>query len=199
MLGGYAAVKEKMEAEHQERKNALSNVGNRQVFAFVDAARKGDLQSATSHFASLTAGFAQHSKKMFELNKIAALADATVSMGKGIAKSLSEYPMPWAALAAAGHAALFAVQLSAIRGAKFGGGSAPSVSAGGFPATPVSPVLQSTAAPSGGTVVHVHITGMVGTQQFVDEIVIPQIKDAVNNRDFTIIGPNSRQAQELMT
>jgi NAD(P)-dependent dehydrogenase (short-subunit alcohol dehydrogenase family) len=40
---------------------------------------------------------------------------------------------------------------------------------------------------------------IVGNQQFVDDILMPGIRDAVDNRDFILFGDNSRQAANLAT
>jgi hypothetical protein len=49
-------------------------------------------------------------------------------------------------------------------------------------------------------VVNVTVQGnIVGNQQFVDDMLIPAIRDAVDNRDFVIIGVNSRQAANFAT
>lgn len=44
----------------------------------------------------------------------------------------------------------------------------------------------------------VHLNGeTVSSREFIDRVVIPAIRDAVNNDDAVIIGPNSRQARDL--
>jgi hypothetical protein len=35
---------------------------------------------------------------------------------------------------------------------------------------------------------------ILDTQEFTDTILVPALKDAIDNRDVTIIGANSRQA-----
>ena len=151
-LGGQQAVKEQMEREHQSRMRAISNTGNRQVFQMVDAFREGDLQSATGHLASLTSGLAQHSRKMFELNKAVGISHAIIYAYEGIALSLKTYPWPWNIAAAAAHAALAFAQVQAIRSSTFqggGAGAAPSL-AGSTPATPVTPVESGAPSAAGG-------------------------------------------------
>jgi hypothetical protein len=94
-----------------------------------------------SALTDMTAGVAQHSRTMFNINKAAGIANATISAAIGISKTLESYPYPLSIAMAAGQAAAAFAQVQAIRGASFsgGGGAAPSL-AGGTPATPVTPV-----------------------------------------------------------
>jgi hypothetical protein len=89
----------------------------------------------------MTAGVAQHSRTMFNINKQAGIANAIVSAATGIAKTLAAYPFPINIGMAAAHAISAFAQVQAIRSTSFdgGGGGAPSL-AGGTPATPVTPV-----------------------------------------------------------
>jgi hypothetical protein len=78
---------------------------------------------------SMTAGVAQHNKKMFQLNKAAALANAVINTAQGISQTLASYPMPVAGILAAVHAAAGLAQIAAIQKQQFNGGgsgSAPS-------------------------------------------------------------------------
>jgi hypothetical protein len=94
--------------------------------------------------ASITSGVAQHNKKMFELNKIAGIANAVINAYIGISKTLSSYSYPYNIILAALHGAAAFAQVNAIRSTTFGGagGAAPSLS-GGTPAAPVTPVDQA--------------------------------------------------------
>lgn len=82
-------------------------------------------------------------------------------------------------------------------GASVGGGS----SGGALPTFNANPV---TGQPAGSTpqseqtAITINFNGhILGTQDFVDQTLIPAIKDAIDNRDFVIIGPNSRQASNI--
>ncbi len=94
-----------------------------------------------------------HSRKMFEVNKVAGIANAVVSTYTGVAKAL-ENPWPLNLAAAASTLAMGLAQISQIKSASFsggGGGTAPSLA--GSPGTPVTPVASSAPAQSGVIVV----------------------------------------------
>jgi hypothetical protein len=82
-----------------------------------------------------------------------------------------------------------------------GGGATPVFSAQPGTSIPSAPPTQiGRESQSSQTVVNVTVQGnIVGNQQFVDDMLIPAIRDAVDNRDFVIIGVNSRQAANFAT
>jgi hypothetical protein len=93
--------------------------------------------TVAGQIANMTAGVASGNRKMFELNKAAALAQAAVGLPAAIIdsyKNAGGYPLGIAAAAAM--AAAGAAQIAQIKNAKFGGGLAPSQA--GTPATPVA-------------------------------------------------------------
>lgn len=71
--------------------------------------------------AKQTAGLAQHNKKMFNLNKAAALSQAVISTAQGIAKGV-ELGWPMGIPAVAWAVATGAAQIKAIKNTQFGGG-----------------------------------------------------------------------------
>jgi hypothetical protein len=132
---------ETLEYRHQEKLSEIAYKGlsEREKFS-----RMSMLQQAKTIFGELsniTAGVSQHNKKLFNLNKVAGIANAVVNAYIGISKTLAAYPFPFNVALAAAHAAAAFAQVSAIRSATFGGGggAAPSL-AGGTAATPVTPV-----------------------------------------------------------
>jgi len=97
-----------------------------------------------------------------------------------------------------------AMNLARVRSTQFGGagGLAPSISASAPPGTtPVFPVPggQQPAPPSSPPVTVIIQGHFIGTQQFMDDVVLPAIRDAIDNRDFIIAGPNSIQAQSMVS
>lgn len=132
---------EQMEAQHQAKLTELEKKGwtERQKFAAMSMGQQ--VKTIFGDLASITAGVAQHNKKLFEINKVAGIANAIISTYEGVAKSLSAYPMPIAGIMAGIHLAAGLAQVSAIRSQTFsgGGGAAPSL-AGSTAAPPVSPV-----------------------------------------------------------
>lgn len=131
---------------YQERLSNLAQfhktglLNNKQYWA-------GMAQATTGALESLTAAGAQSNKKMFNLNKIAGVANAVMSTAQGMAKAL-EWGWPMGPIFAGVIGAAGAAQIQAIRNAQFGGGMAPS--AANTPTTPVAPAPGATQAAGGG-------------------------------------------------
>lgn len=85
-----------------------------------EKARLGAIRSALSDISTLMNG---ESRKMFEVGKMAAIADATISMYQGIMKAWSLGPIIGPALAAM-VGAVGAMNIKSIANTKFGGGTA---------------------------------------------------------------------------
>lgn len=203
-VGGRQAAERQMEIEHatqlyQIRKNSLDRVGS-----LTKASWHAQTQTVLGEIVSMTAGVTTHSRRLFEINKIGALANAALKTPEAI---MSAYAFgakfggpPLGALMAGLAGAAMLAQMQMIQQAQFGGtgGVAPSV--GGTPAPPVTPVgpSGSTSSAPSQVVVNVNVQGNIhGNQQFVDDVLIPGIRDAVDNRDFILIGSDSRQAQTI--
>lgn len=131
-------LKKQMEMEHQ------AELGDIWAQAALDRQKFDKMtygQQAKTVFgflAQITAGTAQHSKSMFEINKAAGIANAIISTYEGVAKAWSMGPILGPPLAGVVLAAGLA-QVRAISQTSFGSASAPSV-AGSTPAMPVTPV-----------------------------------------------------------
>lgn len=79
------------------------------------------ISTVVDGLAKQTAGLAQHNKKMFNLNKAAAISQAVISTAQGIAKGVAlGWPLGIPAVAWA--VATGAAQISAIKNTQFGGG-----------------------------------------------------------------------------
>lgn len=145
----YNVYQEELAQAHADRMSEIERAGwtERQQFDAMSLRKKA--QTVFGELAALTAGVAQSNRKMFELNKVAGIANAILNAYEGISLALAKYPPPLSfAMAAAQGVAAFA-QVQAIQNTQFGGsgGAAPSI-AGSTPAQPVSPV--SSGAPGGG-------------------------------------------------
>lgn len=198
-------MREKLQLEHQASLGNLTAQGGLERLKFDQMTWDQQAKTASSSIASVTQTAASSNKHMFQLNKVAAEADIIVSTYQGATKALGQGGFFGFAMAAIITAAGLA-NLARVRATTFGGGSiAPSVSGSAGGATPVYPVSGSNGGiPSsdknGGSqiVVNVNVAGhMLGNQDFVDNTLLPAIRDAVDNRDFQIIGVNSRQAANL--
>jgi len=176
----YFAIIEEAQRQHMERLKAIRERGLTELEKFTATSFKNQAKTIAGELADITAGVAQHSRSMFELNKAAGISMAIINAYEGISKTLAAYPYPISiAMAAAQGAAAFA-QVQAIRSQQFGGGggAAPSL-AGGTPATPVTPVGGGTpqaAAPQ--QLVTVNLQGEFFNRQTVIGL-IEQINEAV--------------------
>lgn len=103
----------------------------RALNAFKVAGKADRLNILFSETAEATAGLAQYSRTVFEINKAAGLANAAVSIATGVAKAL-ELGFPQGILAAIEVGLEGAAQIRTINEAKFGSGSVttPGVSSG---------------------------------------------------------------------
>ena len=152
--------KELMLAEKQDYWDRLYNMqtGSQQAsLDFANMIRKGDIMGALSHASSMLSNLAKSSKKVFKLQKIAALANAAVNLPSAIISSFEKGGgYPWGLIPAGLMAAQGASQISAIKASTFGGGSgAPSVGSGGGGSSPSASVASgladgATATPDGG-------------------------------------------------
>ena len=149
------AAKEEELAKEQEHKDKLTQMEN-DHWAEIDRIRrqnmtslqkfnemswKGQTKTVLGAMVDMTQGVAQSSKAMFNINKVAAVAQAVIAGYEGVAKTLGAYPYPINIGMAALSAAASAAQVSGILGTTFGGGgSAPSLSGTGGGATTVNTV-----------------------------------------------------------
>lgn len=134
---------ENLEREHQNRLFEIQAQGQgallQQTVQFLSAMEAAQQSSGAAQvgimsnaFAQITAVGAQHSRKMFELNKVAGIANAIIATQQGAAEAL-KLGWPMGPIAAAAIIANGMAKVQAIRSQSFqgGGGAAPSTSAGG--------------------------------------------------------------------
>ena len=178
--------------------------------AIKKAQKSAELQGQMTFLGNLAGLMNTHSRKAFEVGKIAAMSHAAVSGALAVMdawKSGMATGGPWAPVVAAAYAgaalAYSANLINNIRQQQFGGGAGGGGSVGGAPVSTSQGSSNFTSAleqqPQVSTIqVQVIVQGnIVGNQDFVENSLIPAIKDAVDNKDFTLIGKNSRQAAEL--
>jgi len=193
-------------SKYEAEKTRIIDEETKKRFGISNVYRQLDLASAQSFFGALAGMMQSKNRAMWEVGKAAAVSETiiqTYRAAQGAYASLASIPYVGPALGAAAAAAAIVVGLArvqAIRSTQFGSSSASPVfnanPSTGVPTSPISPVQAS---PGGQTVINVQIInngaiGADGVQQFIDEYVVPGISDAINNRDLTPIGPNSRQA-----
>lgn len=196
---------EQLEQDHQNRMNEIAYRGMATHEAFAKAFRNADIRNALAYGTQLTAGVASQNRKMFEVNKALALANAAVSLPDAVLQSFRNGGgYPWGLIPAGLMLAAGLAQISAIQGASYGGGggSAPSVG-GGAPATPVTPIPPSAPldlSPQEGRQVTLQFLGDIyGWDDYIQEKVIQGVRDAVSNHDEVIVERGSRNHAEFGT
>ena len=136
------SMKEKIESQHMDNMKKIRQSGEMTIAKFEAMSYKDRAKTVFGELQSLTQGVAQHSRSMFEINKVAGIANAVISTYEGVTKTLAAYPAPYnlalaGVVAAAGFAQVAAIKSTTFNGG--GGGAAPSLSGstGGAPVTEV--------------------------------------------------------------
>lgn len=134
----------------------ITNMERGEAQKRLDFSNQSMQDQATNVFgelAGITAGVAQHNRALFNINKVAGIANAIISMHTGVTKSLAAYPMPLAGIMAAVHAAAGLAQVAAIKSTSFqGGGSGAAPSNATAVPTPTTPAGGGQGASGGGQV-----------------------------------------------
>lgn len=191
----------RLEAFEQQHQFNLISANKFGIKSRADIDKMGldaQLEYYTGTLANITAAGAQHDKRLFELNKVAGIANAIVSTYTGASAAL-KWGWPLGPIFAGVIIAAGLANVRAIASAKFGGGtSAPSI--GGGSATPTFPApgstgpQQTTPAQPTGPTINVTITGVV-TNDVVDQLS-QSLKDLFGS-DGVLIPANSRQASVI--
>jgi hypothetical protein len=163
---------ERSEAESQARTRALWQQGY-----------KGRLQVAQTYLSQLETLQNTHSKRAFEVGKVAAIANAVIATYQGAAQALRDVPYPANFVAAGAVIAAGFNNINNIRSTSFGGGGG---SGGG---TPVAPSVDASTSSSqvggpGGrrdtSTVNVTLLGDSFSQKAVRSLV-DQLSDAAGD------------------
>lgn len=121
----YYALREELEATHQEEMKALRERAMTDAERFESMNLRGRLQTVTAGLAKMTAGVSQHNETLFRLNKAAALSEAMIALPKAVLDSYKNAGgYPWGVAPAAAMAATGKAQIDAIRSTSFAGGGA---------------------------------------------------------------------------
>lgn len=141
------------------------------------------------------------------INKGLAIAQVIQATSVAVMRAFSDLGPVAGVPAAASIKTLGAVQIGLItatgliQASQVGGGGA-SI---GSPANPLNTTTGGgfaqapTLAPPSQVILNLTVNGhILDTQEFTDTILVPALKDAIDNRDVTIIGANSRQAANLV-
>ena len=193
------ALLEELELQHQARLGDIEAQGILARRDFENQSNVERIRSSASFFKQLSQGVSQSSKDAFRINKVSALAEASIDGVKGVQKTLGAYPYPLNLGFAAAHALLAAKNVKQIANSKFGSGNAPpSLStSGGTPVTPTTSLagdLDPTRRSSFGVsdnqgqqrVTQITIQGdalALSTEGFREQ-VLPHIEEAFRNGDL---------------
>ncbi|MDF3821971.1 hypothetical protein P3G55_18850 [Leptospira sp. 96542] len=189
------ALLEQLELEHQAR---LGNIEAQGILArqkFEQKTSKDQLQFAFGQMAAMTAGVSANNRALFNINKVAAIAEASVALPAGVSKTWNSYPYPWNIPMAALHLVTGLAHIKQIKDAQYGtSSSAPSIGGGG--ATPVfnvgdmssggsqaqsidTPGLPKIAAPK--TQINITLQGSQFSYEQVVNEIIPLLNQAGDN------------------
>jgi hypothetical protein len=154
MYGGRASLIEKMEAEHQDRVATIRLEALNRGRTILAAGYRAQTVTVLDEIVRMTSGVAQHSRVLFEINKVATIATIALKTPEAIASAYAfgakfgGPPLGVAMGILAGVAMAAQAKAAAATTYQGGGaGAAPSVS-GTTPAPAVSPVAPTTAAES---------------------------------------------------
>lgn len=190
----------------QEQLNKITREGLDERQKFEQASAQAKVAIVLGNLAEMTAGVAQHNKAMFQLNKVAAIANAIISTHAGVTKALEAYPPPLSFVMAAAQAAAGFAQVAAIRSASFAGGGAGTTpsAAGATPTVNSQPtqlpqIAQRDDEARAGTVVQITVQGSImGLDEKEAAAALGnRLRDLIDNDDFEIMGRDSRQVADI--
>lgn len=211
--------KEALLKNHLKAYEKLQIDSAKYMAAFDKMSTRDKVTTVLGGLQQLTDGSKDKSKKMFEINKALALANAVVSLPDAVMQSFRNGGgYPWGLIPAGLMLATGVKQIQAIKSSKFGGGAGtnPALAGGGGGAVPVGPAAISSSATTpvveddvvtdeqGATIgasassgaTTINVTGVI-TQEIVDELLIPAIQEAVDKRDVILIRNGTQNAAEL--
>jgi len=191
MAADLRARRERLELEHQAKLGNAQAQGILQRMALEKMTAMQQAQFYFGYLANITAAAAQNSRAMFQLNKMAGIANALISANEGAAAAL-KWGWPFGPIFAGIIWAAGLANVLAIKRTEFGSTtSAPSIGAGA--ATPVTPATNFaetvSAAPAFERAapqkpkpeVNVTLIGEFFSYSLVAEKLIPLINEAGDN------------------
>lgn len=184
---------EALHLSHQERLTAITERAAKKRAQTEKKWNVGTAKTALGLIASTTAATATESKKMFKINKAAAMGQAIISTYEAINMALAKIPPPANFVVAALVGAAGFRNVKAIKSSKFGGGSGSAPSLGGAGATPTSTAptpenfgnnplsSQNNAAPQRNITVILEKDGAPISQEWLREQFIPGLNEAIGD------------------
>lgn len=128
----FMVLKEELEQEHQDRMTQIASDAADEQLRNTQKHQTDTVSSIVSGLVEATAALASNSKRMFDLNKKFAKAEALINAYRAIQQVWADPTLPfYAKIAATAITAVkTAANISAINAATFGGGTTPSAAGG---------------------------------------------------------------------
>lgn len=214
----FARAKEQITATSASRITAIDK-------AEADKRQRNNLAAAqaiismSSQVANAAAGFltatgqknSEMAKVIFATQKALAIAQAVINTELAYLSAMALGPAGWAiapAIKTMGYVSVGLIAATALiegTGGGSAGGSVPQAQPGGDLTSPPQAGAPATGNPPQGSgqpesqpiIVNIYNSGNVLSNDFVENTIIPQIRDNISNSDVLIIDPRSRQAQAL--
>ena len=164
--------------------------------------------STTQHYLGQLSGLlSSENRKMFEVGKAAAIANAIVSTYSGAAQALDDLPFPANIAAAAAVTLAGFARVQAIRSTSFNGGGG-AAGGGGItggvqtvPAAPAPVQLDgaSGSGSAGGSSISITVQGSVvgATKDELADMFGDALRERIANKDYVLIDSNSRNGRTL--
>lgn len=195
---GFLTEQQYNELLYQETLKHQARMGNSEAkaaLARAEFARKTEFQKTQfvlNEMIRMTAAVGTQSRALFNINKVAAIAEASMKLPKGVSDTFNSYPYPWNIPMAAAHLVTGLAHIQQIKSAQFGSStSAPSIAGGAavpvFDATTIGApgaALQEPAAsiPAQRTTLNVTVTGdNPNMYAHVVEDLAPALVEAIGN------------------
>ncbi|WLQ15651.1 hypothetical protein O5O45_06940 [Hahella aquimaris] len=196
-----------LSAQHQATLTAIEEREKGKRKALAEAEHQERVSVMTGMLGNLSTLMDTKSKKLFEIGKKAAIANALVSGYEAAVHSYNKGaqiggPIVGAAFAATSVVAT-AVQIQKLKSQKFGGGGTVSAGGGGAPPNtyqPPQPTIPSGPASGKGEGAQIifQFNGPVnGDPYLIADAIAPHLRDIVSKKDIVIVEANSRNGQQL--
>lgn len=183
----YNKLKEKVERDHQHKMSQIERDGLSEREKFERASMSSRVSTMANDLSQMTSDVSRENKAMFNINKAAAIATATMEGIKGAEKTWNAYPYPWNIPMTAAHVAGTASRLSQLKSSSFSGGSsggstaAPSQDSGQGSATTTPAAGGSGGGSTGGTSVDINLVGGDEMMRKNARTMIEVLNDAIGD------------------
>jgi len=185
----YRQMREQAQLEHEARLGNIVAQGHLARQRFVQMSAMQQTNFVLAEMLRMTQGVATQNRAMFEINRVAGIAQAGINLWEGTSRTWNAYPFPWNIPMTALHVAAGLAHIDGISSAQFGSStSAPSV--GGGAAIPVTQVGGAAAVPINSApqvqaaATQINMTfqgnGKFSAEEIVDGI-LPALEDALGN------------------